>query len=110
MTETIDLPEIKKNLLVQKQALLERVAAHRNGESEAANPDRADLAWRYNQDQRAAMLLARAEEQLDEIQQALDRMESGSYGRCTRCGQPIHPERLKAMPTAALCIPCQQKG
>jgi RNA polymerase-binding protein DksA len=109
MTETIDLPEIKKSLLLQKQTLLERITAQGNQDNEPTNPDRADLAWQYNQNQRETMLLARAQEQLDEIEQALARIEQGSYGRCTQCGQAIHPERLKAIPTAALCIPCQQK-
>ncbi|MBN1665486.1 MAG: TraR/DksA C4-type zinc finger protein [Anaerolineales bacterium] len=109
MTETIDLPEIKKNLLLQKQTLLERITAQSNQDNEAANPDRADLAWQYNQDQRGTMLLARAREQLDEVEQALERIKQGTYGQCTQCGQAIHPERLKAMPTAALCIPCQQE-
>lgn len=37
---------------------------------------------------------------------ALRRLELGSYGICTGCGDPIAPERLAALPAAAQCIAC----
>jgi DnaK suppressor protein len=43
-----------------------------------------------------------------EINAALARIESGQYGRCEECGEPINEARLKAMPTAALCLNCQR--
>ncbi len=45
-----------------------------------------------------------------EVTAALDRIEAGTYGRCERCGQPIAPERLQAVPTARLCFSCKQLG
>jgi DnaK suppressor protein len=41
---------------------------------------------------------------LDEIEAALARIDDGTYGLCTRCGRPIDPERLEAVPYATLCI------
>lgn len=38
---------------------------------------------------------------------ALSRMDSGTYGICESCGQPISPERLEAIPTTTLCITCK---
>ncbi len=38
---------------------------------------------------------------------ALLRMDSGAYGTCESCGQPISSERLEAIPTATLCITCK---
>jgi DnaK suppressor protein len=46
--------------------------------------------------------------ELKQIKEALQRMESGEYGKCDECGSPIRFERLKAMPFAQLCIGCQQ--
>ena len=37
---------------------------------------------------------------------ALDRLTSGEYGTCERCGRPIGPARLEARPTARRCIAC----
>ena len=45
-------------------------------------------------------------EELQAIEAALDRIEAGSFGTCAKCGEPISPERLKAVPHAALCEEC----
>jgi RNA polymerase-binding transcription factor DksA len=42
------------------------------------------------------------------IENALERVADGSYGACSRCGQPIASARLKALPFAAYCITCQE--
>jgi RNA polymerase-binding protein DksA len=47
---------------------------------------------------------------LREVEAALARMDVGTYGSCVRCGNPIGPERLEALPWAALCIDCKHKG
>jgi DnaK suppressor protein len=44
---------------------------------------------------------------IDEIDEALGRIEDGTYGQCERCGKPIDEERLKAMPTARYDEQCQ---
>ena len=41
---------------------------------------------------------------------ALHRLETGTYGICERCGQPIGDERLAARPAAVTCIRCAAKG
>jgi DnaK suppressor protein len=46
---------------------------------------------------------------LIEIDAALGRIESGTYGTCLRCGEPIGGERLEALPWATLCIDCKRK-
>lgn len=40
------------------------------------------------------------------VDAALDRIRQGTYGACTRCGSPIGVDRLRARPTAELCIGC----
>lgn len=42
-----------------------------------------------------------------QVDRALDRIASGSYGLCEDCRQPIPPRRLEARPTATLCVACQ---
>src|SRR5436305_4775974 len=46
------------------------------------------------------------ENRLDEIDSALSRLDSGSYGMCADCAQPIPPRRLEALPFATLCVTC----
>ena len=40
---------------------------------------------------------------------ALERLASGTYGRCEECEGPISEARLEAMPAARLCITCASK-
>ncbi|HUC37485.1 MAG TPA: TraR/DksA C4-type zinc finger protein [Acidimicrobiales bacterium] len=48
-------------------------------------------------------------EALDEVNDALSKLEDGTYGTCQDCGQPIDPLRLEAKPATAYCIDCASK-
>ena len=50
-----------------------------------------------------------SEHVLAEIEAALERIESGTYGVCRTCGQPISAERLEAIPYATQCIDCKRR-
>ena len=45
---------------------------------------------------------------LTSIDEALERIESGTFGTCGRCGKPIAEERLDAIPYANRCIDCKR--
>ncbi|WP_344024748.1 TraR/DksA family transcriptional regulator [Pseudonocardia kongjuensis] len=51
-------------------------------------------------------LLAAAERDRAELDDAARRLADGSYGVCAECGGPIAPERLEALPAARTCIGC----
>jgi len=55
-------------------------------------------------------LAGRLEETLREIDEALAKIEDGTYGRCESCGKEIGAARLEAMPSATLCITCASKS
>jgi DnaK suppressor protein len=46
---------------------------------------------------------------LKSVQAAIARCKDKSFGVCLRCDEPIPEKRLKALPWAAYCIPCQEK-
>ena len=52
----------------------------------------------------AQSLSASLQEQLDDVQRAITRIDEGDYGLCEVCGKQIQEERLKAVPAATLCI------
>jgi RNA polymerase-binding transcription factor DksA len=43
---------------------------------------------------------------LSDIDDALAKIDNGSYGTCEQCGKPVGDARLEAMPAARLCITC----
>lgn len=48
----------------------------------------------------------RREVELQKINAALNRLEEGEYGYCTRCGEDISPKRLAFDPATPLCVDC----
>jgi RNA polymerase-binding protein DksA len=60
----------------------------------------------------ACRLLASLEERdrrvLAEIDAAEERLSSGTFGVCDLCARPIPFSRLRALPTARLCVACEQ--
>lgn len=61
--------------------------------------------------QRQAMAQAQERKrthQLRRVEAALRRIETGDYGYCEACGEPIAPRRLEVDPAAHLCVSCAQ--
>jgi len=58
--------------------------------------------------QRDLALRDRADQQLALVDEALARIDDGTFGTCLDCHRPIARERLEALPWAARCIDCQR--
>ena len=50
--------------------------------------------------------IEKARERLAEVDQALARMDDGTYGTCVDCGRPIPEARLEARPLSIRCVDC----
>src|SRR5208282_607337 len=48
-------------------------------------------------------------DQLKQINEALQRISEGTYGICAECEKPISPKRLQAVPWAKYCVACQEQ-
>ncbi|MEU5310455.1 TraR/DksA C4-type zinc finger protein [Streptomyces sp. NPDC021562] len=53
-----------------------------------------------------AALLSQAREHLNELDDAVERLDRGDYGRCEQCGEPIPTGRLEVRPAAKTCVGC----
>ena len=71
--------------------------------------DTADLAEQSHEEWIFLNQNARYANLMREVQEALERIEDGTYMQCAACGQPIPPKRLQAVPWAKYCVPCQEK-
>lgn len=47
---------------------------------------------------------------IQDIEDALKKIDDGSYGTCDECGKKITLERLRAIPFASLCLACQEEN
>ncbi len=83
-------------------------------ESEVISPgqmtygSQAAAASHVFEQQRDLALRDHNEAHLAAINEALARLDAGSYGLCTSCRRTIAPERLEALPWTALCIDCSR--
>jgi RNA polymerase-binding transcription factor DksA len=66
----------------------------------------ADTASDMFEEEKALALEAHLSGLLAQVEAALERVASGTYGVCDQCGQPIAPERLEALPYATTCLAC----
>jgi DnaK suppressor protein len=58
--------------------------------------------------EKAFLFLSREEKFLQQINRSLQAIELGEYGICRVCGKEINEDRLKAVPTTRICVPCKQ--
>ena len=112
IAQQFDQKAIKATLLEERAVVAERIQLdEKNLQAKfSGNPDQIDRAQDYLVRERRTTRLAAAHRELAQIDTALHRLETGTYGLCTRCGQPISPERLKVLPYTALCIDCQAQA
>jgi len=85
---------------------LQKAGARSNDDSQVTD-DPADLAAGTCEQNFSIQMLGRLQAELEEIADALERIQDRSYGTCEQCGKPIPEARLEAIPTADTCIPCK---
>jgi len=103
-----DLRERRRQLMADFQSL-EDADSGNGSESPAPSSHQADLG----SDREASDIsLGRREAEVTEIQEideAMERIRAGTFGRCETCGKAISRERLHAIPYALLCLPCKKE-
>ncbi len=98
------LMEWKKSLLAQSQDTLEEL--RQGGLNQPDELDRASMETDKALDLRTR---DRARKLISKINDALKRIEDGTYGYCEETGEPIGVERLEARPVATLSIEAQER-
>ena len=115
MTRTIDTNRIRKELEEHRERLLGTIAHHDIGNSSlteetgelmssSADNHLADTASETYERELDEGLEEDARDQLRQVDEALARIEGGTYGTCAVCGKEIPIERLEAVPWTTLCI------
>jgi DnaK suppressor protein len=106
------MADLRQQLLDMKTKLLEEMELESKAEREGNKDeglDTYDLASEERDREISFILSDRERSKAKHIDDALQRMEEGSYGVCDACGLEIAEERLTAMPFTRLCRDCQQE-
>jgi DnaK suppressor protein len=76
--------------------------------ADGAGDDQADAGTKTFEREQEISLANGILDRLTQVEHALDRLDSGTYGRCERCGNAIPKARLEAFPSVTLCVACKQ--
>lgn len=94
-----------RNLL--KEHGLKELSVEEAGEISRVRLHPADLATHTQEQATIDSLLEKNVKVVQEIEDAMDRLERGTFGVCLSCGDMISRSRLEALPEARLCLSCQ---
>ncbi len=125
-TETVkpigkrDLKELRRLLEEEQRRLTEELEAIEEHQPELEHQVGMDLAGSYDEDfadvagdtferEKGFAIESSVQALLTQVEEALARIDDGTYGICENCGLSIHPARLRAIPYARLCIDCKAK-
>ena len=109
MQSTAKYELVKQQLLQRKHELTSRgrsVNSDLRREHEPLSPDFADQATQRENDDVLMAIGESGAAELGLINQALERLSRGEYGRCQKCGKDIAPARLAVVPHALHCASC----
>lgn len=116
-----DLEHFRKLLLEERKRLLEELGwvetnyigksgKDTSGEISSFRVHPADVGTDSMEMEKAYLIGSASSEALEDIDEALERIKRGDYGRCVECGQEISRDRLEAVPYAKLCLECKAKA
>lgn len=107
-----------RTMLLERRQVLTReidelIARHRRDQilqREQSVADSGDMSLQDSTGEQQISILEVRNRMRNQIDEALRRLQDGTYGTCEDCTREISPERLKAMPFARRCVECQQKA
>ena len=111
-----DLQRYKKLIEDERRRVVERVdmkeiqgmAASQSGNQSYSN-HMADIGSDAIEQEQAFLHASQGTDYLMALEDALRRIDKGTYGVCEECGEKIPPRRLEAFLAARLCVKCQSK-
>lgn len=104
------LKKARDALTARKEQVLKQLNEELKEGKESAldeGMDTYDLASEERTREISLILSDRDREKLQAIEDALERIDAGTYGICEMCEEEIAPERLEALPFTRLCVTCQ---
>ena len=102
----------RQELLLRRAALageIEAGVANRSAMPDGNVPDSAELAADNVTRDVVIAAIDRDAAEIQAIDEALARLDTGRYGQCVDCGAAIEPARLAQVPETARCAPCQRR-
>lgn len=101
-----DYQQLRTTLEQKLTQLQQRLGKIERDLRQPSDPDSEERAIARENDEVLERLDNSAREELQLLQAAITRIDTGTYNVCSRCGKHIAPQRLEALPYTTTCISC----
>ncbi len=115
---TREIDRIKKKLLELREEIIDEIQHFETNQRDSAKDSAGEVSsftthpadmGSVTQEREKAFILADHERRtLAQIDEALERIDNGTYGDCDECGKKINIKRLASLPYAKLCLECKE--
>lgn len=108
---SVDLEAVRERLLTQREEITDMYEHDLKAGLETTDEQTDDLVDRANNSYNRELMFSLSDaerETLLKVEDALKRLDEGTYGTCASCGKPIGEPRLEAVPWARYCVKCQE--
>lgn len=112
------LAEVRRFLTQERERLLAEIAEYERESQDNLSEASGENNYRDHMADQGTATFAKEFDMILEdnlrsllggVERTIQRIDAGTWGLCQRCGEPIPPDRLEAMPTAELCISCKER-
>lgn len=106
-----DFATLREKLLEKRQEIVDLYRSDLAAGQASADEGTEDIVDRANNSYNREFMFSLSDTErqlLFQVDEALGRMEVGTYGECVHCGREIGEKRLEAVPWARYCIDCQE--
>ena len=94
------LKQERGQILLELERLRDALKSEVDPDADEGDPDLVER-------EKVMALVQTLDRRLESVEYALRQAQEGAYGICERCGQPIDPARLEAVPETTLCVKCK---
>lgn len=115
-----EIEQFKKKILAERERILRQLgrieesiveaSEDQEGSKQSYSNHLADLGTDYMEKEKNYYYATQEGHYLRSLDEALERIERGEYGKCMECDELIGTKRLDAVPSAKLCIACKSKN
>lgn len=101
----------RRALVEKKDSLSQEMLKNKDAGQENSEENTQDIADKASSSYTKEFLFSLSDSErllVQQIEQALARIEDGNYGLCTNCGNPIPEKRLDAVPWTPYCVDCME--
>ena len=106
-----DMEKYRRALLAKKDEISQELVKNKDAGQESSDEITQDIADKATSSYTKEFLFSLSDSErtlVQQIDQALARIDEGAYGTCTHCGNPLMEKRLEAVPWTPYCLDCME--